>query len=66
MDNVVDIGVLVKHLIQSGFIRDVDLVKDRSFATDEFDAVDDLFRGVIEIVDDDDLVVSFEQRKSGE
>lgn len=35
-------------------------------ASDELDAVDDFGRGVVEVVDDDNLVASFEESDDGE
>ena len=61
MDHIVDVWVLAEDLVQSSLIGDVDLVECRSLAADELDAVDDLGGGVVEVVDDDDFVVSFEE-----
>jgi hypothetical protein len=61
VDHIVDVWVLAEDLVQSSLIGDVDLVECRSLAADELDAVDDLGGGVVEVVDDDDFVVSFEE-----
>jgi hypothetical protein len=42
------------------------LVEGWSLAADELNAVDDFWRGVVEVVDNDDLVVGLEESKSCE
>jgi hypothetical protein len=66
MDDIVNVWVLLEYLVERGFICDVDLVEGRSLAANEFDAVHDFRGGVVEVVDDDDLVVCFEEGKSRE
>jgi hypothetical protein len=66
VDDIVDVGVLSKHLVQRGLVCDVAFVEGGALAADELDAVDDLGGGVVEVVDDDDLVVGFEERKGRE
>lgn len=66
MDDVVDVGVLLEHLVKRGLILDVELVELGLLAADELNAVDDLLGRVIEVVDDDDLVASLEECKRRE
>jgi len=66
VNNIVDIRVLLKHLIQLLLIGDVQRVVLGPLAADELDAVEDLLGGVVEVVDDDDLVVGLEEGKGGE
>jgi hypothetical protein len=66
VDHIVNVRVLLKHLIQFLLIGDVQGVVLGPLAADELDAVQDLLGGVVEVVDDDDLVVGLEKGKSGE
>ena len=62
----VDIGMLAEDLVEGRLIGDVDGVELWALASELLQAVDDLFGGVVEVVDDDDLVVGFEQLEDGE
>lgn len=66
MNDIVDIRVLLKHLVQGLLIGDVERVVLGSLAADQLDAVQDLLGGVVEVVDDDDLVVGLEESERGE
>jgi hypothetical protein len=66
VDDIVNVWVLLEHLVDGGLVLDVELVELGSLSADEFDAVEDLLRGVVEAVDDDDLVVGLEKSKSCE
>ena len=66
MDNIVNIRVLLEHLIQLLLIGDVQRVVLGPLAADELDTVHDFWGGVVEVVDDDDLVVGFEEGKGCE
>lgn len=66
MDNTVNIRVLLEHLVQLLLIGDIAGVKLGSLAADELDAVEDFVRGVVEVVDDDDLVVGLEEGEGSE
>jgi hypothetical protein len=65
VDHIVNVGVVVKDLVESSLVADVGLVELGSLAADELNAVDDFLGGVVETVDDDDLVVGFEEGQSG-
>ena len=66
MDDIVDVRVLLEHLIQLLLVGDIQRVVLGPLAADELDAVEDLLGGVVEVVDDDDLVVGLEKGESGE
>lgn len=66
MNNTVDIRVLLEHLIQLLLVGDIAGVELGSLAADELDAVEDFVRGVVEVVDDDDLVVCLEEGEGSE
>jgi len=66
VDDIVDVWVLLKHLIQLLLIGDVQRVVLGPLAADELDAVEDFLGGVVEVVDDDDLVVGLKKGECGE
>lgn len=66
VDDIVDVWVLVEDSVQRLLVRNIDLLVLWSLSADELDAVEDLVGGVVEVVDNDDLVVGFEKRKGGE
>lgn len=66
VDNAVNVCVLGEDVAKLLLIRDVALVVLWSLARDQLDTVDDFCRRVVEIVDDDHLVVSLEEREYGE
>ena len=43
VDDIVNIRVILKHLVQGSLVSNVKLVEDRSLSTEKFDAVDDFF-----------------------
>ena len=61
MDDVVNVWVLLEHLVERSLILDIELVELWPLAADELNAVDNLLGGVVEVVDNDDLVASFEE-----
>ena len=66
MNHIVNVWVLLKHFVQLLLVGDIQRVVLRPLAADELDAVQDLLGGVVEVVDDDDLVVGLEKGKGGE
>jgi hypothetical protein len=66
VNDIVNIRVLLEHLIQGLLIGDVERVVLGFLAADQLNAVQDLFGGVVEVVDDDDLVVGLEESERGE
>jgi hypothetical protein len=61
VDHVIDVWVLLEDLVQRSLICDIDLVEGGPLAADELDAVYDFLGGVVEVVDDDDLVIGFKK-----
>lgn len=61
VNDIVNIWVLFKDLVEGSLISHVALVKGRSLAADELDAVDDFGGRVVEVVDNDNLVVCLEE-----
>lgn len=66
MNDAINIRMLLKHFIQSLLIGDIARVELGSLAANELDAVEDFVGGVVEVVDDDDLVVGLEEGEGGE
>lgn len=66
VDDIVDVGVLGKDLLDGFFVGDVDVVEGRSLAANRLNAVDNFLRRVVKIVDNDDLVVGLEEGESSE
>ena len=66
VDDIVDVRVLLKHLVESLLVGDVALGVFGALAGDELDAVEDLVGRVVEVVDDDDLVVGLEEGEGRE
>lgn len=66
MNHIIDVRMLAEDFRKASLVGDVDLVELRSLSRDELDPVDAFLRRVVQVVDDDDLVVCFEQREDGE
>lgn len=66
MDDIVNVRVLLEDLVEGSLVLDVELVELGSLAADELDAVDDFRVGVVEVVNNDDLVVSLEESEGCE
>ena len=66
MDDIVNVWVLSEDLVERCLVCDVAFVEGGSLAADELDAVDDFWRGVVEVVDDDDLVICLKKGKGCE
>jgi hypothetical protein len=66
VDHIVNVWVLLEDLVEGSLVRDVAFVEGRSLAADELNAVYDFFGRVVQVVDDDDLVVCFEEGESRE
>lgn len=58
--------MLLKNLVERSLVCDVDLVELWSLAGNELNAIDDFWGRIVEVVDDDDLVVCFEQSERRE
>lgn len=66
VDDAVDVGVFLEDFVQGFIFGDVEAVVVRSFTADEFNAVEDFWRGIVEVVDYDDSVVGLEEGEGGE
>lgn len=66
MDDAVNGGVLGKHLVQGLLVGDVDLVEVGTAASQQLDAVESDLGGVVEAVDNDDIVAGIQQGQSRE
>lgn len=66
MDHAVYLRVRGKNFVQSFLICHVYLVKFGSSAAEELNAVEGDFRGVVQTVDNDDIVAMLKERKRGE
>lgn len=56
VDNAVNLGMSSKHFFEGGLVADVYLVEIWSFSGDQLDTIKYYFGGVVETVDDNDLV----------
>ena len=59
MNKAVNFGVLLEDLVQSLLVCNVYVIVCWSLSANKLDAIEDFFGGVVEIVDDDDLVACF-------
>lgn len=65
MNDAVNFRVLGKDLVKALFVGNVDVVEGRAAAAELLDAVEDDLEGVVEVVDDDDIVAVFEEGEGG-
>ncbi len=65
MDDAVDLGCLAKTSPGGGLVRNIDLVEGRSLSRDELNAIDCDYGGIVETIDNDDIVTVLEQRERG-
>ena len=66
MNDIVDVWMRSEDFVEPRFVGDFAVVEFRPFAADQFDAPEDFRRGVVEIVNNDYFVVSFEERERSE
>ena len=66
MDDAVDVWVLGKDTVERSLVGDINLVEGRSLAADQFNSIECDDGGVVEAVDDDDIVVVLEEGQRGE
>ncbi len=65
VNDAVNGRVLGKDLVEGLFVSEVGVVESRAAATELLDAVEDDLEGVVQVVDNDDVVVVFEEGKGG-
>lgn len=66
MDDAVDVRVGLEHLVEARLVGDVELGELGLLAAEELNAIDDLVRGVVQVVRDDDLVARLDQGEGRE
>jgi hypothetical protein len=66
VDDTVDLWVFREYIVQCLLVRNVERIVGRLATADELNSVEDLRRGVVEVVDYDDVVVGLEQGQRGE
>jgi hypothetical protein len=67
VDHIVNVWVLSEDFVKASLIGDINVVEGRLGARQDLNAVHDLrARGVVAIVDDDDLVASLDQGEGRE
>jgi hypothetical protein len=66
MNHTVYIWTSCKDLVKGGFISDINIVEVGLLSADQFYAVEDFLRGIVEVVHYDDFVAGLEKREGGE
>lgn len=66
VNDTVDGRVLGKDFVEASLVRHVDLVEDGTATAEQLNAVESDLGGVVEAVDDDDIVSVFEEGEGGE
>ena len=61
VNDAVNVGVGRKHLVKGSWVGDISLDELRPLAGDQFNAIEDLFGRVVQVVSDDDLVTSLDE-----
>ena len=66
MDHAVNFGMRSKDIVQCLFICDIDFVEVWSLAAEKLDAIEGDFGGIVQTVDNHDLVAMLEEGKRSE
>jgi hypothetical protein len=66
VNNAVNVGVSLEHLVEILLVGDIELNELGLLAGDQFNAVQSLGGGVVQVVSNDDLVASLQQSEGGE
>ena len=66
VDNAVNVGVGLEHLVKGVLLGDIKLNELGLLAGDQLNALEGLGRGVVQVVGNDNLVTGLEQGKGGE
>jgi len=66
VDNTLNVRVFCEDLIQASFVCNINLVEDWALSAEKLYAVEGDLGGVVETVNDDDLVAMFEESETGE
>lgn len=66
MDDAVDVGVGLEHLVETLLVGDIELNELGLLARDQLNALQSLWRRVVQVVGHNNLVARLEQGKGGE
>lgn len=66
VDDAVNVGVRSKHLVEGSFVGDIHLSEVWPLSGDQFNAIEDLCGGIVQVVGNDDLVASFKKGQGRE
>lgn len=66
MDNAVNVGVGLEHLVEAVLLGDIELDELGLLAANKLNTLEGLGRRVVQVVGNDDLVASFEEGEGGE
>lgn len=66
VNNAVNVGVRLEDFVESGLVGHIELSELRLLAGDQFNALESLVGGVVEVVCDNNLVASLDQGEGGE
>ena len=66
VDNAVNVGVGLEHLVKGILLSDIELDELGLLAGDQLNALEGLGGGVVQVVSDDNLVTGLEEGKGGE
>lgn len=66
VDNAVNVGVVGEDLVKGILVGNIELVELGLLATDQLNTLESLDGGVVQVVNDNDLVTGLEQGQGGE
>lgn len=66
MDDAINLGVLFENVVEGGLVCNIGLVELWSLAANELNAIEGDLGGVVEVIDNHDLVAILEQCQGGE
>lgn len=66
MNHTVNVGMRLEHLVEPRFVCDIDLVELWSFAAEKLDAIERDFGGIVQTVDNNDLVAMLKKSQGRE
>ena len=66
MDNAVDVWVLFEYLVKRAGYGNIDIVEIWLLAADELDTIHSFLRRVVEVVRDDNFVISLQKSQGSE
>lgn len=66
MDNAVNVGVGLEHLVKGVLLGHIKFIELGLLAADQLNALEGLAGGVVQVVSNDNLVTGLEEGKGGE